>query len=151
MDAAFERQCFVFQQGVSDVFVTTGNAGRCRNGLDYLCLRLSAFTRNSKCGVIGLSLPEPFAWYSCRMVQQEIAECLSSDSWCTDLHAHSHDKYWQGQKNIHSHAAWRRVNSIPLPWNIIIIPVLLALFWGFKKGLKTKADAVFKRPKNFRS
>lgn len=36
-----------------------------------------------------------------------------------------------------------------MPWSIIIIPVLLCLVWGFKQGLKTKANAVFKRPEKF--
>ena len=36
-----------------------------------------------------------------------------------------------------------------MPWNIIVIPVLFCLAWGFKQGLKTKAKAFFKRPDKF--
>lgn len=33
-----------------------------------------------------------------------------------------------------------------MPWNIIAIPAIIALIWGFKQGLKTKKRSdVFKR------
>lgn len=36
-----------------------------------------------------------------------------------------------------------------MPWSIIAIPVIFCLVWGFKNGLKTKANARFKRPAKY--
>jgi len=36
-----------------------------------------------------------------------------------------------------------------MPWDIIAIPVIICLIFGFKNGLKTKANARFKRPEKF--
>ena len=36
-----------------------------------------------------------------------------------------------------------------MPWEIIVVPVILCLVWGFKNGVKTKSDSGYKRPSNF--
>jgi hypothetical protein len=33
-----------------------------------------------------------------------------------------------------------------MPWNIIALPVIICLIWGFKKGIQLKSNAGFKRP-----
>jgi hypothetical protein len=36
-----------------------------------------------------------------------------------------------------------------MPWSIIGLPVIICLIWGFKTGLKAKANTQFKRPFKF--
>jgi hypothetical protein len=33
-----------------------------------------------------------------------------------------------------------------MPWSIIALPVIIALIWGFKSGVKMQASNRFKRP-----
>ena len=36
-----------------------------------------------------------------------------------------------------------------MPWEIIVVPIIVCLIWGFKNGLKTKSAKGYKRPSNF--
>ena len=36
-----------------------------------------------------------------------------------------------------------------MPWEIIVVPIIVCLIWGFKSGEKFKSDSGFKRPSNF--
>ena len=42
--------------------------------------------------------------------------------------------------------AKKKLKLYNMPWGIIAVPVIICLIWGFKNGLKSKADRSYKKP-----
>ena len=36
-----------------------------------------------------------------------------------------------------------------MPWEIIVVPVIICLIWGFVNGIKTKSSGGYKKPVDF--